>query len=298
MKKEFKDKASILTNIMSGNCNNTFPSVPTLKADESKQQEIQTRAFWFLFPLKLSTEYTFSYFYVPRTSSTNDLAFTLPLPGENEIQIVSAEEQTAGRGQGNSSWEAESGKNLTFSLVCRAWFVEPAKQFCVLQAAALAVRHVLAKICDNVTIKWPNDIYIGDGKASGTLIQCDMENGRTRRMVIGIGVNVNQERFTSSAPNPVSLHNAVGHELDRLGILHSIAERFAVEYDALRFGADGISQRYVSHLYRKEGMHEYKDSQGIFHATFERVEKDGHLFLRDEGGQERVYGFKEVEFVL
>ncbi len=283
---------------MSGNSNNTFPSATAPKADESKKLEIQTRSFWFLFPLKLSTEYTFSYFYVPRTSSTNDLAFSLPLPAENEIQIVSAEEQTAGRGQGNTSWESESGKNLTFSLVCRAWFVEPAKQFCVLQAAALAVRHVLAKICGDVTIKWPNDIYIGNGKASGTLIQCDMENGKTRRMVIGIGVNVNQERFTSGAPNPVSLHNAVGHELNRLDILHSIAGRFAVEYDALRFGADGISQRYVSHLYRKEGMHEYKDGKGIFRAAFERVEKDGRLVLRDEGGKERAYGFKEVEFMI
>ncbi|GEM_PF-208077 len=283
---------------MSGNSYNTFPSAPTPKADESKKLEIQTRSFWFLFPLKLSTGYTFSYFYVPRTSSTNDLAFTLPLPGENEIQIVSAEEQTAGRGQGNTSWEAESGKNLTFSLVCRAWFVEPAKQFCVLQAAALAVRHVLAKICGDVTIKWPNDIYIGNGKASGTLIQCDVENGKTRRMVIGIGVNVNQKRFTSGAPNPVSLQNALGHELNRLDILHSIAGRFAVEYDALRFGAEGISQRYVSHLYRKEGMHEYKDSKGIFRASFDRVEKDGHLVLRDEDGKERVYGFKEVEFVI
>ena len=283
---------------MSGNSYNTFPSAPTPKADESKKLEIQTRSFWFLFPLKLSTGYTFSYFYVPRTSSTNDLAFTLPLPGENEIQIVSAEEQTAGRGQGNTSWEAESGKNLTFSLVCRAWFVEPAKQFCVLQAAALAVRHVLAKICGDVTIKWPNDIYIGNGKASGTLIQCDVENGKTRRMVIGIGVNVNQKRFTSGAPNPVSLQNALGHELNRLDILHSIAGRFAVEYDALRFGAEGISQRYVSHLYRKEGMHEYKDSKGIFRASFDRVEKDGHLVLRDEDGKERVYGFKEVEFAI
>ena len=260
--------------------------------------DISTRAFWFLFPLKFTNEYTFSYYYVPRTTSTNDLAFTLPLPKETEIQIISAEEQTAGRGQGNSSWESESGKNLTFSIVCRAEFVEPSKQFCVLQAAALAVRHVLAKICDDVTIKWPNDIYIGNKKASGTLIQCDMENGKTRRMVIGVGLNVNQETFTSNAPNPVSLHNVVNHELNRDDLLHSIAERFAVEYDDLRFGVNGIRKRYTSHLFRNEGSHEYKDKNGTFAATFAKVEDDGHLVLRDNKGTERVYGFKEVEFVL
>lgn len=282
---------------MSAN-SNIVSSISSQKPSESRKVDISTRAFWFLFPLKFTNEYTFSYYYVPRTTSTNDLAFTLPLPKETEIQIISAEEQTAGRGQGNSSWESESGKNLTFSIVCRAEFVEPSKQFCVLQAAALAARHVLAKICDDVTIKWPNDIYIGNKKASGTLIQCDMENGKTRRMVIGVGLNVNQETFTSNAPNPVSLHNVVNHELNRDDLLHSIAERFAVEYDDLRFGVNGIRQRYTSHLFRNEGSHEYKDKNGTFAATFAKVEDDGHLVLRDNKGTERVYGFKEVEFVL
>lgn len=282
---------------MSAN-SNIVSSISSQKPSESRKVDIPTRAFWFLFPLKFTNEYTFSYYYVPRTTSTNDLAFTLPLPKETGIQIISAEEQTAGRGQGNSSWESESGKNLTFSIVCRAEFVEPSKQFCVLQAAALAVRHVLAKICDDVTIKWPNDIYIGNKKASGTLIQCDMENGKTRRMVIGVGLNVNQETFTSNAPNPVSLHNVVNHELNRDDLLHSIAERFAVEYDDLRFGVNGIRKRYTSHLFRNEGSHEYKDKNGTFAATFAKVEDDGHLVLRDNKGTERVYGFKEVEFVL
>lgn len=282
---------------MSAN-SNIVSSISSQKPSESRKVDISTRAFWFLFPLKFTNEYTFSYYYVPRTTSTNDLAFTLPLPKETEIQIISAEEQTAGRGQGNSSWESESGKNLTFSIVCRAEFVEPSKQFCVLKAAALAVRHVLAKICNDVTIKWPNDIYIGNKKASGTLIQCDMENGKTRRMVIGVGLNVNQETFTSNAPNPVSLHNVVNHELNRDDLLHSIAERFAVEYDGLRFGVNGIRQRYTSHLFRNEGSHEYKDKNGTFAATFAKVEDDGHLVLRDNKGTERVYGFKEVEFVL
>lgn len=282
---------------MSAN-SNIVSSISSQKPSESRKVDISTRAFWFLFPLKFTNEYTFSYYYVPRTTSTNDLAFTLPLPKETETQIISAEEQTAGRGQGNSSWESESGKNLTFSIVCRAEFVEPSKQFCVLQATALAVRHVLAKICNDVTIKWPNDIYIGNKKASGTLIQCDMENGKTRRMVIGVGLNVNQETFTSNAPNPVSLHNVVNHELNRDDLLHSIAERFAVEYDDLRFGVNGIRQRYTSHLFRNKGSHEYKDKNGTFAATFAKVEDDGHLVLRDNKGTERVYGFKEVEFVL
>ena len=95
---------------MSAN-SNIVSSISSQKPSESRKVDISTRAFWFLFPLKFTNEYTFSYYYVPRTTSTNDLAFTLPLPKETGIQIISAEEQTAGRGQGNSSWESESGKN-------------------------------------------------------------------------------------------------------------------------------------------------------------------------------------------
>ena len=109
---------------------------------------------------------------------------------------------------------------------------------------------------------------------------------------------MNQETFTSNAPNPVSLHNVVNHELNRDDLLHSIAERFAVEYDDLRLGVNGIRKRYTSHLFRNEGSHEYKDKNGTFAATFAKVEDDGHLVLRDNKGTERVYGFKEVEFVL
>ena len=96
---------------MSAN-SNIVSSISSQKPSESRKVDISTRAFWFLFPLKFTNEYTFSYYYVPRTTSTNDLAFTLPLPKETGIQIISAEEQTAGRGQGNSSWESESGKIL------------------------------------------------------------------------------------------------------------------------------------------------------------------------------------------
>lgn len=275
---------------------NPTTSLSAKDLSESQNIKLSANSFWFLFPLKYTAVYNLSYYHTPLTTSTNDLAFTLPLPQSTEIFVISTDEQTAGRGQGENRWEAEIGKNLTFSFVCRSEFLKPTEQFVVLQAASLAVRHVLAKICNNVTIKWPNDIYIGDNKVSGTLIQCDLEHENIRRIVIGIGINVNQRKFVSDAPNPISLFNATNQEYDREKLLHAISERFAMEYEALRYNRDCVKQRYVSHLYRNTGMHSYSDKHGTFNAEFVKIENNGHLVLRDDKGNIREYAFREVEF--
>lgn len=264
---------------------------------ERQTYDFTTSSFYFLFPLKRSVEYNLVYYGVEVASSTNDLAFTLPIPHDNELQVVTAERQTCGRGQGGTSWESEEGKNLLFSIVCRADFIKPDEQFMLLQAAALAVRHVLGKLTKKVAIKWPNDIYVNDRKASGTLIQCDMEEGKIRRVIIGVGINVNQEKFLSDAPDPISMIEAVGHPLDRKAILHSVAERFAIELESLRDNPEYIRGRYTLHMWRDKGMHPYRDAEGEFRAEFVRVEDDGHLVLRDESGRERTYAFKEVKFL-
>lgn len=279
---------------MSLNTKNTATSLTPQDMSGSTKVRFANKTFWFLFPLKYTAEYTLRYYHVERTGSTNDLALTLPAPAGNEIAVVAADDQTAGRGQGKNVWVSEPGKNLAFSFVCRADFLKPAEQFRLLQAEALAVRHVLGKLCDNVKIKWPNDIYIGDCKVSGTLIQCVIEHNAILRAVIGTGVNVNQREF-GGLPNPVSLAAAVGHDIDRDELLQAIAARFAVEYEGLRYNSDVIRQRYALHLYRREGIHPYRDKHGRFEAEIVRVEPDGHLTLRDTAGLLRSYAFKEVE---
>ena len=59
-----------------------------------------------------------------------------------------------------------------------------------------------------------------------------------------------------------------------------------------------IHDAYMNCLYRKEGVHKYRDNNGTFEASIERVEDSGHLVLRSTDGRERRYGFKEVTFVL
>ena len=215
-----------------------------------------------------------------------------PLP---ELTLVDADNQTQGRGQRGNSWESEAGQNLSFSLVCHPQWVKASEQFVLSQAIALAV----AENVDGTTVKWPNDIYIGDRKVSGTLIECDLRGSQIETCIIGTGVNVNQTEFRSDAPNPVSMAQVAGHTFDRETLLQAIVQRFVLYYEKIRNGqADEVRQAYRQCLYRRTGFHPYADAQGEFLAEIADVERTGHLILRKEDGTLHRYEFKEVRFLI
>ena len=215
------------------------------------------------------------------------------------ISVLSADYQTAGRGQLGSRWEAERGKNLLFSLMAWPVGVPVGRQFRLSQAMAVAVRDALASYADGFTIKWPNDIYFGGGKVCGTIIETTWKGGMVERFVMGVGINVNQRVFLGDAPNPLSLWQIVGRETDRDELLGRVLDRFAALYGLLQAGDETeVVRCYDNHLLWREGMHRYSDSDGEFEAEFVSVAPDGRLTLRDADGRERRYYFKELKHVL
>jgi len=149
---------------------------------------------------------------LPETKSTNSYAIELLKQDRpKEGSVVITDHQTHGKGTDTNTWESEKGKNLTFSLI-----LYPAlgadQQFILNKAISLGIYDFLISILPNhkVSIKWPNDLYIGDKKACGILIQNSVLGNKLEYMVAGIGLNVNQILFTSNAPNPISLKMASG----------------------------------------------------------------------------------------
>ena len=211
--------------------------------------------------------------------------------------------QTAGKGQRGNTWEAEEGKNLLFSFVLYPSFLEARRQFILSQIVSLAIKEELSRWSDEITIKWPNDIYWKDKKICGILIENDLSGHHIRRSIAGIGININQEVFNSDAPNPVSLNQITGKEHDRYEILAHILRRVQIYYNSLQMEdfavySDEISTRYARSLFRRRGLHPYEDANGKFLARLLRVEQDGRFVLEDEGGSEREYLFKEVQYIL
>ena len=240
---------------------------------------------------------------VKETTSTNDYLANLCRESKaKEFYTVMAESQTKGKGQRGNSWESESGKNLTFSIVLYPTILEANKQFILSMLAALSCHEALSNYTDGFSIKWPNDIYWKDKKIGGILIENELEGKYITQSIIGIGLNINQKEFHSSAPNPVSLFQILGTEIDKMEVFQKILSGIVggslfLEND-MDQALSAIQELYLSHLYRKEGYHPYRDAKGEFIAEFQKVEPSGHLILKDEQSTLRRYAFKEVEFVL
>lgn len=218
-----------------------------------------------------------------------------------DMTVVVAEYQCAGKGQGGNSWESEAGKNLLFSVLTHPSAVLASRQFILSMAVSNAIRRTLAAETDEeVSIKWPNDIYIGDRKVCGILIENHLTGNRIKDCIIGIGINVNQTRFVSDAPNPVSLRMTDGKERDKEALLQTVLDNIAAGMEALG-SPDGdrstTESEYKAHLYRRDGYHPYCDSDGEFEAAIYDIEPDGHLLLMDKDGNIRRYAFKEVKII-
>ncbi|EFL45686.1 biotin--[acetyl-CoA-carboxylase] ligase [Prevotella disiens FB035-09AN] len=230
--------------------------------------------------------------------STNDYLRTYK-PEENEpMTVVMADYQTAGRGQGTNKWESEAGKNLLFSVLLHPYEIPIATQFLLSMYGALCLRDVLTKyVGEDITLKWPNDIYWKNKKLSGTLIETKLSGGRIKDCIFGVGLNVNQTVFKSDAPNPVSLCQILGKEIDREALLQKIVQAFERNYEWIRSANYGaISSMYHDALYRGKGFYWYEDKDGAFEGAIVEVEDNGHLILRDREGRIRTYEFKEIKY--
>ena len=210
----------------------------------------------------------FRIIHIEETDSTNRW---LKENGEGNMVVV-ADYQTAGKGCGTNSWESERGKNLTFSMLIHPENIP-------------ASRH-------DVSIKWPNDIYWRNGKLGGILIENALTGNQIRDCIIGVGLNVNQRRFLSGAPNPVSLWQISEHETDCAQLLDEILAKFG------ELVAQDVRPQYLARLYRRQGYHPFVDQDGAFMAELTGVEEDGHLLLQDDNGHQRRYAFKEVTFII
>lgn len=237
-----------------------------------------------------------------------------------DLTMVTATRQTAGRGQRGNSWESEPGANFTFSLLIRPECVPARSQFSISEATALAVTDLLAAYGVTATVKWPNDIYVGDRKICGILIEHAVMGTSIMHSIIGAGLNVNQTRFLSDAPNPVSLRQLAVASAFASPSSSSSASGFPLVYDletlrtqlgtmleerlaavSTQTGRDSTHAVFLQRLYRGDGrFYPYRDrATGLtFEAAIADIEPMGFLHLRLPDGTDRSYAFKEVEYLL
>lgn len=237
-------------------------------------------------------------------SSTNDYANEFVAQQfVPDFTIIRTNFQTKGRGQIGNCWTSNKGDNLLFSIVLHPNCLRANNQFILSQSISLALQETVSKFCKNVSIKWPNDIYVNDKKIAGILIENTLIGKQIETTIVGIGLNVNQTHF-EGLPNPTSvlLEYAKEHTIDSFSfnlneLLSDFLNLFKVYYAESQKNPQSISLKYFQHLYLLKTIHTYEDATGIFEGYISDVAPDGRLQIIDTEGKERWYYFKEVSFV-
>lgn len=263
--------------------------------------------------------------YISETNSTNTLLRQLLLlPVSNELRtrllsehlpIIRTDYQTAGRGQQGNSWESERGKNLLFSILLQDTGLCADAQWRI----SMFIPSILCKVLEKhlnplqqeqLSIKWPNDIYFGDRKLAGILIEHSLLGQKIEYSIIGIGLNINQTSFTS-APNPISMKQITGKEINLEEIMLLIRDAVETEITTIH-NEPFLRQSYMQHLYRRNGyfpyverevstmptMNETKCSSDTFYAQIETITPQGQLVLRLRSGELKTYHFKQIRYVI
>jgi BirA family biotin operon repressor/biotin-[acetyl-CoA-carboxylase] ligase len=212
--------------------------------------------------------------------------------------VVCAAHQYAGKGQRGNSWIVEKNMNLTFSILYFPTFMSIDKQFLLSQAISLGVYDYLITKCNSVTIKWPNDLYVGNKKIGGLLIENAIKGDKLAQVIIGVGLNINQASFDLSLTNAtsLSLENKELYNLDAelLDLLTSIERRF-LQWKNAQFL--NIKDEYLKVLYLHQQWHIYKLPDGThLEGKIIGFDDDGLLIIEDLEAQIHKFANKEIIF--
>ncbi len=243
------------------------------------------------FGIKLNTDYIGrNFIYFEEIDSTN----TYLLNQENKIDIsgtvVLAEFQTKGRGRMDRHWKSDSAQNLTFSVL----FVKNKSLFESLNflnfSAALAVASSIENLYQlKPELKWPNDILINRKKTCGILIETVTTKNQIEKVVVGIGINVNQSQFTGEYNYPpTSIRIQLGKEVERERLLAEILNNFEHYINKLKSNKESIINEWKMRCKMIGEKISVRLNNEIKYGIFDDIDKNGFLLLRTKNGLEKI----------
>jgi len=240
------------------------------------------------------------YIHLEQIDSTNAYLQRQQSEGDIRNWVVSATEQTAGKGMGSNGWESEVGKNLTFSLALDMSFLPAERQFLLSEAVPLGIIEVLDTIlpAERLYIKWPNDIFYENRKLAGILINSTIKANMMDVSIIGIGLNVNQMRFQNWPTFPISLKQITGRDYDLQPLLEQIAEHILLKVEQLKSAPAVIEQEYLKRLFRYRTWAEYEVDGKALWLFMTGIDQFGRLQLVDKQQERHCYEIKQIKFLI
>ncbi|MDX1278635.1 biotin--[acetyl-CoA-carboxylase] ligase [Oceanihabitans sediminis] len=233
-------------------------------------------------------------------NSTN--TFLKELSSEEAVAdytVVQTDYQTNGRGQMGTTWTANSGENLMFSVLKDISFLSFHQHFYISIAVSLSLIKTLKQYqIPNLYIKWPNDILSDNKKVCGVLIENSIKQNKFKDSIIGIGLNVNQTDF-KNLPQASSLKLVSGKVFDLEELLLSFIENLKHYFSVLEEGKpEDLKKTYETYMFRKKKPSTFKDAEGnMFTGIIQSVSETGNLQVLLEDAIIKEYGFKEISLL-
>jgi BirA family biotin operon repressor/biotin-[acetyl-CoA-carboxylase] ligase len=210
-----------------------------------------------------------------------------------------ADEQYAGRGQQEMTWVSAPNENLTFSVFLKPSFLKINEQFLLNMLVCLAIKEALNRyVKSGIAIKWPNDIYFGQQKLGGILIENNLMGPVYKSAIIGIGLNVNQQNFHPELQSrAISLRQILQADVNLVQLLAEICSHIEHGYLRLKSGNDpDLKSRYLANLYNFNTPASYKQGDVVFEGKIIDVTAEGMLVVLQNGSIEK-YNFKEIQYL-
>lgn len=240
--------------------------------------------------------------------STNDEA-KRRLSEIEHFTVISAKNQILGRGQRGNIWKSNNGENLLFSVVLKFnsfWSslqIPASSQMALSCITALSVVKTLESLNVESKIKWPNDIYIGDKKVCGILIENSISGTNLSSSIIGVGINVNQTEFDDDIPNPISISQCIGSVLSTEAILSvflNIFEDYLIRFTLGEINYKWLRELYIEYLWRLNATTEFIDKRSSTEKSFigkiRGILPNGKLLIETDG-EILEFAFNEVSYL-
>lgn len=235
--------------------------------------------------------------FLPECHSTNEeLLLRIRRETLNEGHVLHTGHQIAGKGQRGNAWLSERGKNLLFSIYLTPKVLLPKQAYLLNIISGLAVVDALVpRVGDKVELKWPNDVYVGDKKISGILVETMIEGGVIADAVVGIGVNVNQSHFPLATATSILMESDVTCELEEL--LEQIIQQLEKYYLKLKSGdTRGLLEAYYKVMRWRGEIHSFRDREGTFEGEIIGIDDTGRLTVKTNNIVRR-FDVKEIAFL-
>ena len=244
------------------------------------------------FDIKLDTEIIGrNIIYTDEASSTNSFLLDPSISGNINGTILIAEKQTKGRGRKDRQWYSTKGLNLTFSILLtnKKYFTKHFNliNFATALSTAIAIENLFQL---KTELKWPNDVLIKNKKVAGVLIESSSKGEKIERVVIGIGINVNQTSFQGSYNiQPTSLKLETGENIERETLLAELLNVFEETLKEILSNYKWILKEWKERCRMIGEKISVSDGEKNKNGIFDDIDENGFMILKEKDKVEKIY---------